>query len=280
MPRQQRPTREKQEALRRTFYERHAQGNMTIPEALKAMREVTGLTQAEFAAHRGVSRRVIQDIERGTGNPTVDSLNSIGKLFALKVEFVRIRRPDPEVERLKAALMSSPSPYPAHLHLEKHRRSLALHRFIAGKIRRDPALLDRARENLDRWVAMKPRTRAEPDLIEWRAAIDQGIDATIALMTDPGEHATDLRQSAPFTGILTDDERRGFLAAWRARTRVPVIERHGKASYVRLADIPPPLQGEFRTALGGSCCPAIDGEGECAWSTDWIDWLDGRFPRW
>lgn len=53
-------------------------GDMTLPEAMKAMREMTGLTQAEFAAHRGVSRRVIQDIERGTGNPTVESLNSIG----------------------------------------------------------------------------------------------------------------------------------------------------------------------------------------------------------
>ena len=62
--------------------------------------------------------------------------------------------------------MSSQSPYPAHLHLEKHRRSLALHRLIAEKIRRDPAPLDRARENLDRWMAMKPRNRAEPDLVD------------------------------------------------------------------------------------------------------------------
>jgi len=46
----------------------------------------------EFAAHRGVSRRVVQDIERGTGNPTVDSLNSVAKLFGLQVGFVPIRR--------------------------------------------------------------------------------------------------------------------------------------------------------------------------------------------
>ena len=65
---------------------------MSIPDAMKAMREMTGLTQEEFAAHRGVSRRVIQDIERGTGNPTVDSLNSIAKLFGLQVGFVPIRR--------------------------------------------------------------------------------------------------------------------------------------------------------------------------------------------
>lgn len=68
------------------------EGDMTIPETMKAMRKMAGLTQAEFAQHRGVSRRVIQDVERGTGNPTVESLNSIAKLFGLQVGFVRIRR--------------------------------------------------------------------------------------------------------------------------------------------------------------------------------------------
>jgi hypothetical protein len=106
--------------------------------------------------------------------------------------------------------------YPAHMHLAKHRRSLALHRLIAEKMRRNPALLDKARENLDRWAALNPRDRAAPYLAEWRAVIDQGLEATIALMIDPGEHATDLRQSAPFTGVLTEAERLAFLAEWRA----------------------------------------------------------------
>ncbi|RKP54563.1 helix-turn-helix domain-containing protein [Pararobbsia silviterrae] len=96
MPRRNAPTREEQNALRRAFYEDLERGDMTIPQALKAMRKMTGLTQAEFAAHRGVSRRVIQDIERGTGNPTVESLNSIAKLFGLQVGFVPIRRRERE----------------------------------------------------------------------------------------------------------------------------------------------------------------------------------------
>jgi transcriptional regulator with XRE-family HTH domain len=95
MPRKTRPTRDEQNAMRRAFYEKIGRGEMTIGEAMKAMREMTGLTQAEFAAHRGVSRRVIQDVERGTGNPTVESLNSIAKLFGLQVGFVPIRRNEP-----------------------------------------------------------------------------------------------------------------------------------------------------------------------------------------
>lgn len=95
MPRRTRPTRDEQNALRRTFYDRIERGDLTLPEAIKAMREMTGLTQAEFAAHRGVSRRVVQDVERGTGNPTVESLNSIAKLFGLQVGLVPIRRNEP-----------------------------------------------------------------------------------------------------------------------------------------------------------------------------------------
>jgi hypothetical protein len=64
------------------------------------------------------------------------------------------------------------------------------------------------------------------------------------------------------------------------RRSVPVHERNGRPSYMRLLDVPPPFQDEFRAALRGSCCPAIDGEGEGAWAGDWADWLDGRFPRW
>lgn len=73
---------------------------------------------------------------------------------------------------------------------------------------------------------------------------------------------------------MLDDDRLAML-----RT-VPVIERDGRPPYVRLLDIPPPFQSEFRTALRGSACPVIDGDGEYAWASDWIDWREGRFPRW
>ena len=97
MPRRTRLTPDEQNALRRAFYEKIGRGELTLPEAMKAMREMTGLTQAEFAVHRGVSRRVIQDIERGIGNPTVESLNNIAKLFGLRVGLVPVRKKEPVV---------------------------------------------------------------------------------------------------------------------------------------------------------------------------------------
>ena len=92
MPRRKPLTREEQNRLRVEFYEAITEGRLSIPEAMKAIRHMTGLTQAEFAAHRGLSRRVIQDVEQGNGNPTVESLNHVASLFGLQVGFVPRRR--------------------------------------------------------------------------------------------------------------------------------------------------------------------------------------------
>lgn len=60
---------------------------------------------------------------------------------------------------------------------------------------------------------------------------------------------------------------------------MPVIERNGRPFAIRLRDIPQPWQSRFHTALRGSACPVIEGEGLCAYVWDWQDWLQGRFPH-
>ncbi|MES2935452.1 MAG: helix-turn-helix transcriptional regulator [Pseudomonadota bacterium] len=67
-----------------------ARGELSLQEALKRMRKISRLTQVEFAAHRGVSVKVIKEIERGIANPTVNTLNQIGSIFGLRVGFVRV----------------------------------------------------------------------------------------------------------------------------------------------------------------------------------------------
>lgn len=74
---------------RAALYEAIAGGELTLQNAVKEMRGIARLTQAEFAAHRGVSTKVIKEIESGSGNPTVGTLNRIGHFFGLEVAFVR-----------------------------------------------------------------------------------------------------------------------------------------------------------------------------------------------
>ena len=77
---------------RNRLLESAAAADLSLTEGVREMRAIAGMTQEEFARHRGVSARVIKAIELGQGNPTVATLNRIGQFFGLEVAFVPARR--------------------------------------------------------------------------------------------------------------------------------------------------------------------------------------------
>jgi hypothetical protein len=96
-------------------------------------------------------------------------------------------------------------------------RSLAMHCLMAQKIERDPKLLDRVRQTLETWRARyredgSDRPRA---LDEWQLVLREPWPVIAALITDGGVRATRLRQSTPFAGLLTAEERERVYAAFR-----------------------------------------------------------------
>lgn len=95
-------------------------------------------------------------------------------------------------------------------------RSLDMHRLIADKIRNDPAQMERVRSTLKRWLSIVDG-RSLPYLMEWQRLLDAGIDECLKVATEDSEHAATLRQSSPFCGILTEQERLEFLDTWRPR---------------------------------------------------------------
>lgn len=118
------------------------------------------------------------------------------------------------LERRWVATRSATARAPWSNHAVLDARSLALHAVIARKIERDPRLLAKARRNLDRW--RKSRGREPHALAEWRTILARPWREVAALLVDPGEHATRLRQSSPFAGVLTPAERRKIYEAFRA----------------------------------------------------------------
>ena len=105
------------------------------------------------------------------------------------------------------------SPYSSHRLLEI--RSLAMHALIARKIERDPSLLEIARRNVERWRA---RWKEKPPawLEEWRELLGQSWQSVATLITGSDERATRLRQSSPFAGVLSNEERWRIHEAFRA----------------------------------------------------------------
>ena len=73
---------------REQFYADIANGTLTISEAVVTMRKISRLTQIEFATHRGISVQSLKQIEAGTANPTVETLQKISDIFGLKIGFV------------------------------------------------------------------------------------------------------------------------------------------------------------------------------------------------
>ena len=90
-----------------------------------------------------------------------------------------------------------------------------MHAVIARKIERDPQLLEIARGNLERWIAA--RGYDTPAWLEWREILDQPWQTVAAIMTEPSENGARLRQSSPFCGILTQQERARIYAAFHIR---------------------------------------------------------------
>jgi transcriptional regulator with XRE-family HTH domain len=76
-------------AARLELYEALARGELTLGQTCRRFRKVIGKTQEEYAALAKVAPRVLKDLERGVGNPTLRTLKRIGKPFGLEVVYLR-----------------------------------------------------------------------------------------------------------------------------------------------------------------------------------------------
>lgn len=92
-------------------------------------------------------------------------------------------------------------------------RSLMLHRRVAEKLRAKPALFSIAVANLDRWREADGGESHERQ--EWHRLLTGHLEDVLAVLVDPGERGVRLRRAAPFPGVLSDDERRAIMKAWK-----------------------------------------------------------------
>jgi hypothetical protein len=89
-------------------------------------------------------------------------------------------------------------------HAQIEERSIVLHRVIAQRVSENPALLDVARANLRRWVSQDGERLY---WTEWERILAGPLETILVFMVSPNETARRLRQSSPFCGILTPQER-------------------------------------------------------------------------
>ena len=76
--------------IRETIADRLAAGKVTLGEAVRLMRLAVGMTQVNYAKMVGVDIRVLIDVEKGQGNPRLDSLEKIARPYGLAVSLVKL----------------------------------------------------------------------------------------------------------------------------------------------------------------------------------------------
>ncbi len=63
-----------------------------IGDYIKNRRNTLRLQQKDLAELSGVSLRTIIQIENGTGNPSIDTLNKLTKVLGVEIEFKMINK--------------------------------------------------------------------------------------------------------------------------------------------------------------------------------------------
>jgi len=90
-------------------------------------------------------------------------------------------------------------------HQQIDQRSLAMAKAVVERIDRDPerAGLKKAKSTCQRWFQSEPAAA----IGEWLAILDLPWEKIRLVLLDESEEGQRLRQSAPFAGVLTPQER-------------------------------------------------------------------------
>ena len=75
--------------VKENISEQLASGAISLGEGVRLMRLAAGMTQAQYAEMAGVDLRILAAIEKGKGNPRLDTLQKLGRPYGLMVSFVK-----------------------------------------------------------------------------------------------------------------------------------------------------------------------------------------------
>lgn len=169
---------------------------METSTTVRDVRSRTGLSQRALADVAGTSGPTIADYESGRKEPRLSTLNRIAEAGGLELELrVVPSRHERALERQRRLRLAVAAASAVRVRERwDDARSMALQQLDAL------AVNGRGTSNA-RWVE------------QWRRAVGEGPDAVSHMLLRSGEDGDDLRQVAPFAGLLSDDERRLVLAA-------------------------------------------------------------------
>jgi hypothetical protein len=150
----------------------------------------------------------METLKRGPGRPRKPGAPDAAE----RMRTSRERRRRAGFRLAQSWINAAPQVYSDHQRLDA--RSLAMHCLVARKLLANPVLIDQARSTLARWRAQA----AEPlpsYFFEWGRILEASPEEISGFLASMREDAMRLRQSSPFTNLLTPEERSRIYEAFR-----------------------------------------------------------------
>ncbi len=82
----------KRQKLRQEFFQNLDHEGVSLALAIKNLRKILGLNQAEFAKLVGQSLSTLRKVEQSSGNVTMNSVKKILQKFSLEIVVVRRKK--------------------------------------------------------------------------------------------------------------------------------------------------------------------------------------------
>jgi DNA-binding XRE family transcriptional regulator len=79
---------------RKELYDSIEQGDIPLGRAIFLMRKMTKVNRVDFAKKIGVTKRTLEELEQGKGNPTVKTLKKVLDVFGFELH-LRQKKMDP-----------------------------------------------------------------------------------------------------------------------------------------------------------------------------------------
>ncbi|MBO2925387.1 hypothetical protein J5H75_27340 [Pseudomonas asiatica] len=98
-----------------------------------------------------------------------------------------------------------------NIHELHEQYSLEAHRLVAKKLFADPGLLDVAKANLAKIAS--ELSDSSIAVQEWNIILKCKVESICEFITQDNDHLRELRQSSPFSGIISETEREALREA-------------------------------------------------------------------
>lgn len=184
---------------------------LELGERLKRARIRQGLTTVEMAGRAGLSRMTLRSIEAGEPTPTIGSYLRVMGVLGVSSDLALLVTEVGQAPSRRRNARTGPKAVEPEVAGRGHElqdlQSLVLHQEAVRLMKKDPALIQKALDTLNRWRALG-RSRSDALWDEWSVILHR---RTWRRALSNTERSRELRQASPLATVLPAETRERVL---------------------------------------------------------------------